>query len=237
MVLFCCCWGRFGRRFGHPQLSESRSVPGTGAASWCAEPAFPHGKRHSGTHIPTTRAVQGPPSCPGSDAALVPQGHDDPVWGRSSPKAAPQGHGWCGRDPALGSCGVGRWRRGAGEGCSQGRARGAGGARQHRDQQHHDIVYRGPYLAGGWEQLPELLLYLERLWFGIERGADEAARVPELPPSFNVFSLQWVLLSTLFSFLISLPASMEGQSCRRKARGFLPACRVAQPAPASTGAP
>lgn len=52
------------------------------------------------------------------------------------------------------------------------------------------------------------LLYLERLWFGIERGADEAARVPELPPSFNVFSLQRVLLSALFSFLISSPAAM-----------------------------
>lgn len=64
------------------------------------------------------------------------------------------------------------------------------------------------------------LLYLERLWFGIEHGADEAARAPEPPSSFNVFSLQRVLLSALFSFLISSPASMEGQ---RKARGFLPA--------------
>lgn len=67
------------------------------------------------------------------------------------------------------------------------------------------------------------LLYLKRLWFGIERGADKAARAPELPPSFNVFSLQRVLLSALFSFLISSPASMEGQSCRRNAHGFLPA--------------
>lgn len=83
------------------------------------------------------------------------------------------------------------------------------------------VVYRALISPGDGSSCRARLLTLE-LWFGIERGADEAARAPELPPGCNVFSLQPVSLSPLFSFFISSPAATPGRSCRRKVRGFLP---------------
>lgn len=212
--------------------ARAAAFPGPGAAQCGAEPAFPRG---SGTVVPTSRprgqrgarlapAAKRFQSC--EDAMLLHGAGAAQTW-------LPGDAGGAGGTRPLGAVG---WDDGEREQGKDGAGGGLGEApvpvRCGWQQEECGSVGASrpvPFSIGAliWQgdgsSCRGRLLYLERLWFGIERGADEAARAPELPPSLNVFSLQRVLLSALFSFLISSPAATSGQSCRRKARGFLPA--------------
>lgn len=129
------------------------------------------------------------------------------------------------------------WRKRDGKKGGQGND--AAGGRAHVRQHHHEpscaLFYRGPHLAGGWEQLPgpTVLSHRPVVWHLAQPRHEHPAASP---PAGGLTSPACGSWCRVFAFHL-LACFDRGRSRRRRAHGFLPPRCAAAPGRASRPVP